>query len=218
MFSSQFTLTLLILLGLNRITYGQQSSTFAIGNDIILAEVSQKLPKGWAMSFDGSTLIIENNTPMYAYRVKPFVIDTLPNAAPPLPDTLYKNGVRFVFYHCTEKLSSQQRKKMLRENKIIDKKLKKLPSKYGATKSFGKTEFNVHYHFPNSEAEEAYATEKDMLELQKKQIPMYFSEIYSYASKSSVYFHPDYSWEPIQIKEETNQINQLLQEQISTYK
>lgn len=218
MFRFYFAITLLILFGLNLITYSQKPSTFDIDNDANLVEINQKLPQGWNMSFDGSTLVIENNTLMHGYREKPLVMDVHPNAAPPLPDTLLKYGIRFVLYNCTEKPGRQQRKKMLRKNKSIDKELKKLPAKYGATESYGKTEFNVIYHFPDSESEEAYEEEKNMLKLQKSQVPMYFSETYSYTSKSSVYFHPDYSWEPTQIKEEADQINQLLQEHISSYK
>lgn len=217
MLRSYFAITLPILLGLNHIIYSQKPSTFDIENDANLIEINQNLPKGWTMSFDGSTLVIENNTPMHGYREKPLVLDTHPNAAPPLPDTLHRYGVHFTFYNCTEKSSHQQRKKMLRKNKSIDEELKKLPAKYGATESYGKTEFNVIYHFPDSESEEAYEEEKNMLKLQKSQVPMYFSETFSYTSKSSVYFHPDYSWEPTQIKEEADQISQLLQEHISSY-
>jgi hypothetical protein len=196
----------------------QSSPTLKIENDSVLVSIKNQLPEGWIMYFNKTTLIIEKAGPFYGKRVKEYVPDTHPNAAPRLPDSLNRKFIQFGLSVTENKMTEEIRNKQILKNSEISQKINNLFTKYDAEKIFrGKTVFNYTLQFPSIKQEKEYYLEKEQLKRKKIAVPYYHTSIYSYHSFHGAYLNSDFLWTPGKIQEEVLFINELLDRTIIEY-
>lgn len=134
LFLSNFRLSILFFFFFTGVCFSQNKPGLKIENDSILVSIQKQLPIGWNMFFEDATLIIEKKGPFKGIRMKEYVADTHPNAAPPLPDSLNRKSIHFSLTKTNAIMDRSERNSLIDLEDQIDSLLETLYIKHDGKK------------------------------------------------------------------------------------